>query len=64
VRRVTSHIHIGEPIIPQATLTGLTEDARRLVERIGVPLPKPPKAAWGAVRLVAEEGNQVASPLS
>lgn len=64
VRRVTSHIHIGELIIPQVTLTGLTEDARRLLERIGVPLPKPPKAAWVAVRLVAEEGNQVASPLS
>ncbi len=28
VRRVVSHMHIGEPVIPQVTLTGLTEDAR------------------------------------
>lgn len=55
VRRVVSHVHVGELVIPQVTLTGLTEDARRLLERIGVPLPEPPEAALVAVRLKAEE---------
>jgi len=55
VRRVVSHVHVGELVIPQITLTGLTEDARRLLERIGVPLPEPPEAALVAVRLEAEE---------
>jgi len=45
-------------------LTGLTEDARRLLERIGVPLPEPPEAAWVAVRLEAERGVQVALVLT
>ena len=64
VRRVVSHVHIGELVIPQVTLTGLTEDARRLLERIGVPLPEPPEAAWVAVRLEAEKGVQVALALT
>jgi len=64
VRRVVSHVHIGELVVPQVTLTGLTEDARRLLERIGVPLPEPPEAAWVAVRLEAERGVQVALVLT
>ena len=64
VRCVVSHIRIGELIIPQVTLTGLTEDARCLLERIGVPLPEPPKAAWVAVRLEAEKGIQAALALT
>lgn len=51
VKRVVSHVHLGEFVIPQVSLTGLTEDARRLLERIGVLLPKPTGAAWVAVRL-------------
>jgi transposase len=64
VRRVVSHVHVGELVIPQVTLTGLTEDARRLLERIGVPLPKPPEIAWVAVRLETEQGIPVALALS
>jgi hypothetical protein len=57
-------VHIGELIIPQVTLTGLTEDALRLLEQIGVTLRKPPETAWAAVRLETEEGVQVALSLN
>lgn len=50
VKRVISHVHLDELAIPQVSLTGLTEDARRLLERIGVSLPRPTGAAWVAVR--------------
>jgi transposase len=60
VRRVVSHVHIGELVIPQVTLTGLTEDARRLLERVGGVLPEPPEPAWVAVHLEAEKGTRVA----
>jgi transposase len=63
VKRVVSHVHLGELVIPQVSLTGLTEDARRLLEHIGVPLPKPAGATWVAVRLDAEKGAQMALAL-
>ena len=63
VRRVVSHIHVGELIIPQITLTGLTKDARRLLERTGVLLPGPPEIAWVAVRLETERNTPVALAL-
>jgi hypothetical protein len=62
-RRVVSHVRVGELTIPQVTLTGSTEDARRLLERIGVPLPEPPETAWIAVCLEAEKDIQVALAL-
>lgn len=59
VKRIVSHAHLGELAIPEVSLTGLTEDARRLLEHIGVPLPQPVGAAWVAVRLDVEEGAQM-----
>ena len=59
VRRVVSHIHLGELLIPEVALTGLTEDARYLLERIGVPLPEPAQATWVGVRVEAEEAAQM-----
>ena len=59
MKRVVSHVHLGELVIPQVSLTGLTEDARRLLEHIGVPLPEPGGVAWVAVRLDAERDAQM-----
>jgi|GEM_PF-1446260 len=59
VKRVVSHVHLGELVIPQVSLTGLTEDTRRLLERIGVSLPKPTGAAWVAVRLDTKKDAQM-----
>lgn len=64
VRRVVSHVHVDELVVPQTTLTGLREDARRLLERIGVPLPEPPEPAWVAVCLEPEKGIPAALALS
>jgi hypothetical protein len=55
VRRVISHVHVGESVIPQVTLTGLTEDGRRLLEQIGVPPPEPAEAALVIVHLETEK---------
>ncbi len=63
VRGVVIYAHIGEVVIPQVSLTGLTEDGRRLLEWIGVSLPEPPEPAWVAVRLEAERGFPVAVAL-
>lgn len=60
VKRVVCHLHVGELVIPGVSLTGLTEDARRLLERIGILLPAPAGAAWVAVRLEAKVGTQMA----
>jgi transposase len=56
VKRVVCHLHVGQAVIPQVSLTGLTEDTRRLLEHLGVPLPEPVGVAWVAVRLDAEQG--------
>jgi hypothetical protein len=50
---------MGELVIPEASLAGLTGDARRLLEHIGVPLAEPAGVAWVAVRLEAEKGAQM-----
>jgi hypothetical protein len=55
VKRVVSHVSIGELLIPFITLTGLTDNTRRLLDCIGVPLPEPVETAWVAVRLEAVE---------
>lgn len=59
MKRVVSHVHLGELVIPQVSLTGLTEDTRRLLEHIGVPLPEPAGVAWVAVRLDTERDAQM-----
>lgn len=64
VRRVVSQLHVGELVIPYVSLTGLTENARRLLDRIGVSLPKPPQIAWVAVRLEAEQTIPIPLTLS
>jgi len=58
VKRVVSHVHLGALVIPEVSLTGLTEDTRRLLGRIGVSLPEPTGAVWVAVRLDAGKGVQ------
>lgn len=63
VKRVVSRVHLDQLVIPQASLTGLTEDAQRLLEHIGVPLPEPTGVAWVAVRLDAEKGAQMTMAL-
>lgn len=63
VRRVVCSIHIGELVVPQTTLTGLTEDARRLLEQIGVALPEPVEPAWVAVCLEPGKDLPAASAL-
>ena len=64
VRRVVVHIHVDELAITQVSLTGLTEDARRLLERIGVPLPAPMGPAWVAVCPQHKKSIPVALALS
>jgi transposase len=64
VKRVVSHIHLAESVIPTVSLTGLTDDARRLLEHIGVPLPDPAETTWAAVRLDAEESIPVTLALT
>ena len=59
VKRVVSYIHLGQLVIPAVSLTGLTEDARRLLERIGVPLPEPAGVAWVALCLDTQGGIQM-----
>jgi hypothetical protein len=59
VRRVVCHLHTGQLVIPQVSLTGLTEDARCLLEYLGVLLPEPVGGTWVAVRLDAEMGAQM-----
>jgi transposase len=59
VKRVVSHIHLDQLVIPQVSLTGLADDARRLLEQLGVPLPESAGGAWVAVRLDAEKDSQV-----
>lgn len=63
VKRVVSHVHVGQLVIPIISLTGLTEDARRLLAHIGVPLPEPAGVAWVAVRLDAEMDAQMSLAL-
>lgn len=63
VKRVVSHLHVGQLVIPTVSLTGLTEDARRLLAHIGVPLPEPAGVAWLAVRLDTEMGAQMSLAL-
>lgn len=64
VKRVVTHIHLGELVIPQVSLTGLTEDARRLLECMEVPLPQPAGAVWVEARLDVEEGTQTTVALA
>jgi hypothetical protein len=64
VKCVLSQLSIAEAVLPCVILTGLTDEARRLLERIGVPLPEPAESAWVAVRLEAAEGVEAAIALA
>jgi len=59
VKRVVSQVYLNTLVIPQVTLTGLTPEAQRLLEHLGVPLPGPAAAVRVAVRLAAEAGGGI-----
>lgn len=46
VKRVVSTLTIGETTSKTVTLTGLTPEAKLLLEKIGVPLPDDPQELW------------------